>query len=676
MNAPRRLFGATVRVAVLVVLNAIVVHTMAAVLRDVNPLSLRASLVVVVLLAGLNAALWPLLIRLLLPFAVLTFGFATLVLDAAAVWLVLTAVDGQEPSPMSALAIAVALVVVNLLATSLLNAEDDARHLRVVRRRFRHARRRNAGGSPAVIFFEIDGLATDVLRDALEAGYAPTMRRWLDTGTHRLVAWECDLSSQTGASQAGLLLGSNDDMPAFRWYEKDTGRLLVSNHPSDAAEIEARHSSGRGLLASDGASRGNLVSGDAPRASATMSVLRDRERSPTSEFFAYFADPGGFLRTLWFAGWDIVEERRAARRQRRRGAPHVDRGGVYAFARCAITVILRDLNTASLLGDMVEGVPVAYATFVGYDEVAHHSGIREPDAMRVLRRHDRQLARLERAMAFAPRPYELVVLSDHGQTQGRPFRQRFGTTLEALVASALHPGTAVAAPPPVPEHWGSLGAYLSELREDPSAGGRLVRRLTARRVRDGAQIAPGAAETVPDERPEVLVLASGCLGLISFPRTPDRLTVEEIVVTHPGLIATLTRHPGIGWIMVRSARDGAVVLGADGSRRLRDDRVEGDDPLAGYGEHAADHLRRHDGFVHCPDILVNGAFDPETGETAPFEEFMGSHGGLGGTQMQPFALVPAGWTETPRTIVGAETMHRQLMRWLSEARTGHRDTGI
>ena len=39
-----------------------------------------------------------------------------------------------------------------------------------------------------------------------------------------LSEWETDLSSQTGASQAGLLLGSNDDIPAFRWVEKESGR--------------------------------------------------------------------------------------------------------------------------------------------------------------------------------------------------------------------------------------------------------------------------------------------------------------------------------------------------------------------------------------------------------------------------------------------------------------------
>ncbi len=215
-----------------------------------------------------------------------------------------------------------------------------------------------------------------------------------------MLGWECDLSSQTGASQAGLLLGSNWDMPAFRWYEKESGRTLVSNHPADAAELERRHSTGKGLLAADGTSRGNMFSGDAPRCAATMSVIRDRTRSKASDFFAYFSDPYGFVRTIVLSLADIAEECRAARRQRRSGAAHVDRGGLYPFIRAAITVVTRELNTAMLMADIVEGVPVSYATFVGYDEVAHHSGIHEPDALAVLRRHDRQLERLQRAVAL------------------------------------------------------------------------------------------------------------------------------------------------------------------------------------------------------------------------------------------------------------------------------------
>jgi hypothetical protein len=342
--------------------------------------------------------------------------------------------------------------------------------------------------------------------------------------------------------------------------------------------------------------------------------------------------------------------------------------------RAAITVIMRDLNVATLLGDIIEGTPVVYSTFVGYDEVAHHSGVEQPDAFAVLKQHDAQLARLERAIRQAPRPYHLVVLSDHGQSQGRPFRQRYGVELEELVRSALADGE-VYAPPAPDEGLSSLGGALTDARDEAGPGARVLARATRDRVVDGdVVLGPNRAAVEESARDAsdhaAVVLASGGLGLISLPGCRHRLSVAEIKSAHPGLISTLAGHPGIGFVMVRDDDQGALVLGSEGSRRLSDDHMTGKDPLNGFGPNAADHLRRTDGFAHCPDILVNCMYDVEANEVAPFEEFMGSHGGLGGWQSRPFALVPASWSAPEEPIVGVRAMHDTIRAWLSETGVG------
>ena len=103
--------------------------------------------------------------------------------------------------------------------------------LRVVRRIARRQGGAISTDVPGIIFLEIDGLALPVLRRAMRDGNAPTMARWLAEDTHRLLEWEPDLSSQTGASQAGILLGSNHDIPAFRWVEKETGTMVTCSAP-------------------------------------------------------------------------------------------------------------------------------------------------------------------------------------------------------------------------------------------------------------------------------------------------------------------------------------------------------------------------------------------------------------------------------------------------------------
>jgi uncharacterized membrane protein YvlD (DUF360 family) len=664
--------GIAVRVLVLWFLVALVFWAVVALIPGFDVPSFGAVLLTTALVAVINALLWPLVIRVVLPLAVFSFGLGSLVLNAAVVSIAVDVVDGSAPPFLGALAAAFLLSVSLLLLTPALSLDDDARQLRIVRRRARRVRDANRTDVPGVILFEIDGLAEPVLRRAVSEGHAPTMARWIENGTHRIVPWECDLSSQTGASQAGLLLGSNHDMPAFRWYEKETGHTMVSNHGKDAAELERRRSDGGGLLAVDGASRGNMFSGDAPRCSATMSAIRDRKRSRANEYFAYFADPYGFTRTIVLYLWDAVLELRAARRQRKRGEEHIDRGGLYPLMRGAITVIMRDLNVATLLGDIVEGVPVVYSTFVGYDEVAHHSGVVQPDAFTVLRQHDAQLARLEGAVQQAPRPYHLVVLSDHGQSQGRPFRQRYGVELEELVRGALARGD-VFAPAASDEGLSTVGGALTDARDEDGASARLVARATRDRMVEG-QVELGPNRKALREQKSAsagdhaaVVLASGGLGLISLPERDHRMSMEEIESLHPRLITTLVEHPGVGFVMVRDDRDGAIVLGAEGSRRLRDDALTSEDPLRDFGPNAADHLRRTDGFPHCPDILVNCMYDPEANEVAPFEEFMGSHGGLGGWQSHPFALVPSGWSDKKAPIVGARAMHETLRGWLAES---------
>ena len=122
-----------------------------------------------------------------------------------------------------------------------------------------------------------------------------------------------------------------------------------------------------------------------------------------------------------------------ARSKRRDVRPRGHRGLMYAFMRAAMCVVVRDLIVYGVLTDMMKGRPAMYATFSSYDEVAHHSGLERPDTLEALRKLDQQFGRIDRARRYAPRPYVIVVLSDHGQTQGATFKQRNGYGLEDLV---------------------------------------------------------------------------------------------------------------------------------------------------------------------------------------------------------------------------------------------------
>jgi uncharacterized membrane protein YvlD (DUF360 family) len=667
--SPARLF----RAALVLLADALALLLLAGLLPGFHLDRPTAALATAVAVGALNAVVWPLLARFALPLSVMTLGLAALVLNGALVAFAIDIVPGAAVDDVgTGIAVVLGLTVLTALLTSLLAIdEDESWYRNVVRRQARRRGDRTESEVPGVIFLEIDGLAHDVLRRAMRDGNAPTLARWLRDGGYRFVRWETDWSSQTGACQAGLLHGNNDDMPAFRWWEKDRGTSIVTNHPRDAEELERRHSDGHGLLHAGGASRANILSGDATHSMLTMSTVLRRRRPIGRDYSAYFANPYAVARTFVLALTEIASERRAQAQQRRRDVqPRIHRGRVYAAVRAWGTVVQRDLQVAAIVGDMMAGRPVVYTTFLAYDEVAHHSGVERPDTLAVLRHVDRQLARVQAAVADAPRPYRLVVLADHGQSQGATFLQRYDITLEDLVRSACDAIDVRAAVGGGDEAIAYLSAGLTEVARDETATGRAVARVTRNQRADGVVALDDATkaefqDASEESLPELSVMASGCLGLISFPREPGRVTVERLEQMHPRLLTALREHPGIGFVHIRSERHGALVIGAQGTRYLDEGRVEGDDPLAPYGPNAADHVRRTDAFEHCPDVLVNSTYWEEEDEVAAFEELVGSHGGMGGGQSFPFVLFPAdlGWPD--EAVIGAERVHRIFRGWLA-----------
>lgn len=670
------------RALALVLFNAVILWLLSGWMRGFELPNFWSAVFLAAVIAAANALLWPAVISFALRFAVFTMGLGALLLSALIVGGAAGLSEDIQLSLGSAVVVVIAITLGNIFLTSTFGlGERDWYYERVVLRAMRRQVKRQGreiqnSDVPGVFFLEIDGLAEPILRRAIVNGHAPTMARWLHEGSHRFVSWECDLSSQTSASQAGLLLGHNDDIPAFRWYERSTGEVIASSSPSDVAVMEERLSTGEGLLAYGGTSRGNLISGDASRSLLTLS--RVKQKLYSRDFYAYFADPYNPARTVSLGIWDVITEKIEARRQRQLDIrPRVGRGGIYPILRMGMTVVMRDFNIFSLIGDMFEGVPVSYATFVGYDEVAHHSGIERRDALDVLRRLDQQFARLERIAEFAPRPYKFVVLSDHGQSQGATFKQRFGESLQDVVTRTIGDERKIAAIAAVDEAWGNIGGAVTQIANSDGATATMVRRGVERRededgdTRFGAEHDLGEIEGAierAEQKPDAIVLASGNLGLVYFPEFENRLGREQIEREFPGLITTLATHPGIGFVMVDSV-DGPLAIGADGLHRLESGEVEGSDPLEHFGKHAARHLARNNGFSNAPDIYVVSMYDPDSGEVAAFEELVGSHGGLGGTQTEPFCLVPRDWSPEADEIVGAREMHLQLVDWLVEEGT-------
>jgi uncharacterized membrane protein YvlD (DUF360 family) len=622
------------------------VYVAAALVPGVHVNDVAGAFLVAAVIAVVNAVLPPLVAALRLPF-MLVLGFvAVLLIDAWALVIADDAfpealtVDAFGDALLASLVMAAVSIVLEVLAGT---NEDDYYRMRVVKA----TARRQGGGAPTstpgLICLEIDGLGLPVLRNAMRDGSAPNLARWVAEEGYHLAEWETDVSSQTGASQAGILLGSNEDIPAFRWVEKETATLMTCSAPDDCAEIERRHASGDGLLVDGGASRGNLLSGEAEEVILTVSRM-EAEKQANPGYRAFLSNGFNVTRALVLFGWEVLLEWTAAIRAARRDVrPRGHRGGIYPLLRGVMCVMVRDLVVFGVLTDMMRGRPAVYATFASYDEVAHHSGLERADTMEALRKLDQQFGRIDRARAYAARPYEIVVLSDHGQTQGATFKQRNGYGLDELVERSLSDGEV---------------AGIEGGDEQSAMAGHAVTEATGRKRGKRPK------NDVSDR--QVVVLGSGNLGLVYLMEERRRLTLEEIEERHPRLIGALRAHPHVGWLLVRSREHGPLALGAGGVHYLADGRIEGENPLATFSPGAPAHLLRTDGFAHVADIMVGSFYDPELDEGCAFEELISFHGGLGGPQTRPFILYPDTLELGDQPLVGAAAIHAVLKRWRRE----------
>ncbi len=588
----------------------------------------------------INAVLWPILTRILMPFLVLTFGIGTLILNG----LILENIGplfGIEVHGPAIILAPLAMAFVTTLLSTLLTIEDDGSYYRSVYRDAKKKRKAEIKNYPGLIIVEIDGLAYDVLIEAVNKGIMPTVKSMMES-THSLRMWETDLSSQTGASQAGILHGNNENITAFRWIEKENNnQMMQCSGVSKVKELESRISDGDGLLVDDGASRSNLFSGDTDNVIFTFSKILNIRKLYNKAWFSVFSNPSNFARIVsLFLAEMILEIISQLKHWRKNIQPRIHRGITYIPVRAATNVFMREINTSTLIGDMMVGdIDVAYSTYLGYDEIAHHSGVRDEDSWFALQGMDKQIKRLTQTNKYTPRKYQFVIQSDHGQTNGATFKQRYGQSFEDFVKSLLPANMKMFAKMTSNEdHYAEAFLPFSKKNDD--------------------LIDKGEQEELGDS--EVIVLASGNLAMIYLTQWSYRLTYEEIQKFFPELIPGIVNNEYIGFIVVKSSEKGDMVIGKNGTYYLDSDEITGENPLEGFGKNIAHHIKRNVSFKYTPDILVNSFYDKQKDEVCAFEELVGSHGGAGGSQSKPFILYPSDWDVGEGEIVGAESIYRIL----------------
>ena len=224
--------------------------------------------------------------------------------------------------------------------------------------------------------------------------------------------------------------------------------------------------------------------------------------------------------------------------------PQMHRGMKYAGMRAASNVLLRDINTSLIIDEMYRGANVIYADFTDYDELAHHCGPERVESFEALDGIDRALAVLEKAAVDAPRPYRFVVLSDHGQSLGATFKQRYGKSLGEVVRDLMSGRATLFQAKTQAEGSTFVNSFLSEVTQAKGVGPSVARAALAGSTTDGVVNLDEEEVPPPADESAIAVVGSGNLGLVYFTGHDHRLTLEELESLHPNLVATLAQHPG------------------------------------------------------------------------------------------------------------------------------------
>ena len=629
---------------------------------------------------------------------IFTFGIGSLLINSIIFYIASYFIPGVSAGIYGVLEVPILMAIATTLVTNITNTNYYDSYIKNILDYAIKQKTPYKKGNSGLIIIEIDGLSINTLKKAIDIGVMPNIKKYLDEKSHILKGWETDLSSQTGSSQAGILHGNNKNIVAYRWVEKENNnQIIVSGKLSDAPEIEKRISDGNGLLV-NGISIANMFSGDSKIPTLTSSRLGGLSKLYNKTLDAVFLDAYNFQRLFILFLWDIILELKSQLVHKLKNIrPRLRRSIVYAAVRAGANVALREVTTDVLTSEILTGtIDTAYATYMGYDEIAHHSGVEDDDVWGALKKIDFQFSKLATAIEMSDRDYKLVFLSDHGQSKGATFKQRYGITLGNYVRRLLpddlkmfkteynidHFRDAI-----IPENKQirNFKAKMENLRDglfdDLESFQNLKDGLEKRKpalifendrylnlrekyttnldyIKDYESV---EQSTKKAKDSELIVLGSGNLGLIYLTQWKQRLSYEEIVMLFPDLIPGLVKHSGIGFVLVNSITNGGMAISEDGIYYLNTDEIVGKNPLEGFGKNAAMHLKRQNSFENMPDILVNSFYDEDLDEVCAFEELIGSHGGLGGNQTKPFIIYPSEW-ENPGDLIGAESVYTFLKK--------------
>lgn len=518
-------------------------------------------------------------------------------------------------------------------------------------------RRREERDERGFVAIQIDALAHEDLLQAMERGYAPNLRRLIERHGWELRRFPAGLPSATPAAQSAIFFGEKKDIPAFRYYEKPERRLVIGSRPADVQHIRDRLPES-GIL-DGGSGYVNIYDGGADRAVFTLAAKQPQpflqKMGGGRVALLLLLHPVRMIRMIVDSVVEYLREEVVRLWGQMRGQ-YTYYWWYLPFLHIGTNVVLRELQTLAVLLDIYTGSPSIYTTYNVYDEFAHHFGPGTRTAFSSVRALDRRIGEIIRMLRRAPgRPYDLYILSDHGQTPSIPYRVRYGETLGDTIVEAARHGVFVMAGTGdySLEQQDAMDFLVQELEHVSTVSSMPARKAglgLGRWIRQHYNLFPLVAETVKEsEDAQIVVTYSSSLAHVYWSDPTHPLSFNEIRQDpeRRALYYFLVAHGGIGCVITRmldgahvESLRGRALISPDGEMEL----IAGEDPLHNYADSAVDRraIVQLAAMKNAGDLILFGAYDPEQDLCICFDDQIGAHGAMGGRQSWPFILSPRG----------------------------------
>ncbi len=477
-----------------------------------------------------------------------------------------------------------------------------------------------------LLIIQFDGVSYPVMNLLIKRGYLPYIKSMIHDDGYHVHELFAGIPCTTPAAQMGILYGVGDLFTGFWIYDKSHRRFIAAKAPETIPIIERVARSRRKESLADITDTISIIFGGKSKDSVAVSRLTKRfYRDPRmlQLLFTYVRNPVRLPFLLLRMAVLATVARHQGKIAARRGMSERYTRGLL-LGRIAEEGLVGEVAHFYTKRSLKHKKPVVYTDFVGYDNLAHHVGPFDRFTLMYASLFDSYVRSLMGYIQRHNLEYEVVILSDHGQTPSTPISEREQGYIGDIIRG-MYPGV-----------------HIAEQRS-------------------------GLVSTVSRDT-DLVVINSGGLASIYNVADERRQARSQLETAYPDFCEKMSNVPSVGFVLARDhgkewiIRDGKTM---QLTKRTVSEVVKDISP--NVHEKVLNQMKK---ILHSPyaaDVYLFASMI-EKNHTVSFEPQWGTHGGIGGDQTRNFIMtkrIPI----DPDSVEEMADLHDIFYRFVQEEAT-------